>query len=216
MPPVSKASVGDLEHLLDLVANLRVGAHLRLGERGLVGEGERVGVGAREEIRWDLVELVPVGEEPRPHVDTGALGPGGGQLRKLEEGVLHLQEAGRTRGALGHAPAAQHGDARLVERNPVPVEALWDHQAASAATLRNLLNGAGYDSVDAILEQGRADGEARGVATSVLASCEARGWAVSEAQRDHVLGCKDLEQLRGWLMRTFRASSADEALSSET
>ena len=46
--------------------------------------------------------------------------------------------------------------------NPVPVAALFDRAAAHAATLRNLLQRAGYASLDAVREQGRAEGREAG------------------------------------------------------
>ncbi len=107
--------------------------------------------------------------------------------------------------------AGEHLTAPGVLRNPVPVEAMWDRDAANAATLRNLLNRAGYDSLAAVREesreQGIEQGEARGVAQSLLDACEARGWEVEAAQRSTVLSCTDLTQLRTWLRRAVTAGS---------
>ena len=47
-------------------------------------------------------------------------------------------------------------------RNPVLVEALFDPQASMEATLRNLLQRAGYGSLDEV----RAEGEAKGLAVA--------------------------------------------------
>jgi hypothetical protein len=49
-----------------------------------------------------------------------------------------------------------------VLRNPVRVEALWDPEASMEATLRNLLQRAGYDSIDHVREQGREEGREQG------------------------------------------------------
>jgi Uma2 family endonuclease len=51
-----------------------------------------------------------------------------------------------------------------VLRNPVKVEALYDREAAMEATLRNLLQRAGYNSLDEVLARGEARGEAKGLA----------------------------------------------------
>jgi Uma2 family endonuclease len=49
-----------------------------------------------------------------------------------------------------------------VLKNPLPVEALYDPQAAHEVALRNLLQRKGYDSLDAVRDQGRAEGKAEG------------------------------------------------------
>ena len=51
-----------------------------------------------------------------------------------------------------------------VLRNPVKVEALYNREAAHEATLRNLLQRQGYDSIEAIEAKGKAKGEAKGKA----------------------------------------------------
>jgi hypothetical protein len=58
-----------------------------------------------------------------------------------------------------------------------------------------------------------AEAEARGHAEALLQVLEARGIAVSAAQRDEILRCQDLERLGFWLRRAMQASSADEILS---
>ncbi|WPL19873.1 hypothetical protein Thiowin_05020 [Thiorhodovibrio winogradskyi] len=44
-------------------------------------------------------------------------------------------------------------------KNPLPVEALYDPQAAHEVALRNLLQRKGYASLEAVREQGKAEGE---------------------------------------------------------
>ena len=51
-----------------------------------------------------------------------------------------------------------------VLRNPVRVEALYDREAAMEATLRNVLQRAGYHSIDEVRAEGEARGEAKGLA----------------------------------------------------
>lgn len=99
-----------------------------------------------------------------------------------------------------------------VLRNPVPVEAMWDGEAANRATLRNLLNRAGYESLDQVrgegLEQGIEQGEARGLAKAILDACELRGKPLTEAQQAVVIASRDPLQLRGWLRRILGGEEA--------
>jgi hypothetical protein len=62
-------------------------------------------------------------------------------------------------------------------KNPVPVLAMFDRDAAHEATLRNLLQRRGYENLDAVRAEGRAEGEARGRAEG-----EARGRQEGEAR----------------------------------
>lgn len=54
---------------------------------------------------------------------------------------------------------------------------------------------------------------ARQSASRRLEILEARGVAVSEAQRREILACRDLARLGRWLRRAALASSADEVAS---
>ena len=55
------------------------------------------------------------------------------------------------------------------------------------------------------LEQGRAQGEAR----AVVRFLEARGLAVSEAQRERILSTLDLELLETWIHRAATVATVD-------
>ncbi len=61
--------------------------------------------------------------------------------------------------------------------------------------------------------EGRAEGRVAGVAESVLKVLEARGIPVTEAQRQEILGCQDLNRVNQWLDRAVMAPSADEVTS---
>lgn len=82
-------------------------------------------------------------------------------------------------------------------RNPVRVQALYERETAHESVLTNLLQRRGYDSLEAV----RAESEASGEARALLTVLEARGVEVSEAEREAILNCRDLEQLRVWLQR---------------
>lgn len=59
-----------------------------------------------------------------------------------------------------------------VLKNPVPVEALYDRDAADRATLTNLLQRQGYEDLDAVLEQGSVEGLRAGTRKAVRDLCE--------------------------------------------
>lgn len=104
-----------------------------------------------------------------------------------------------------------------VLRNPVPVEALYDRDAAHEVTLRNLLQRKGFDSLEAVAAKGKAEGEAKGKAEgeakgkaagkakgkaeAILAVLASRGLAITAQERLQILGCISDEILQAWLMR---------------
>ncbi|MGN9838407.1 hypothetical protein ACTMTI_09840 [Nonomuraea sp. H19] len=58
--------------------------------------------------------------------------------------------------------------------------------------------------------EGRAEGEARGEAKSVLKVLEQRSIPVPEPTRDRILACTDLTLLESWLVRSLKATTAEE------
>ena len=93
-------------------------------------------------------------------------------------------------------------------KNPVLVESLYDREHAEQATLINLLQRQGYESLDAVREEGRLV-EARAALRRVLAR---RGLAPSAPDEARIDGCADLPTLAGWLDAAIVAASAAEAL----
>ena len=95
-------------------------------------------------------------------------------------------------------------------RNGVPVRALFDEEAARRVNLRNLLQRFGYDGLDAVRAEGEAEGKAKGkaegkaegVAGAVLAVLEARGFALSDPERERVLASTDKAILDSWITRS--------------
>lgn len=59
---------------------------------------------------------------------------------------------------------------------------------------------------------GTAEGQARGTAETILNVLEARGIAVSLAQRQEILACRDMDRLGRWSRRAALASSTEEVL----
>jgi len=97
---------------------------------------------------------------------------------------------------------------------PLPVKALLDAALVLSAVVR-ALEIKGEPAIQELKAVARAEGEARGVARSILNILEERGIAVSSVQREEILGCTDLERLDRWLLRAGVATSADEVLAVE-
>lgn len=116
-----------------------------------------------------------------------------------------------------------------VLRNPVPVEALYDRNAAHEASFRNLLQRRGYEDLDQVRDEGReqgitegreqgkaegrAEGEAAGVclglAQGILALLAARGLPVSAAAEQRIRAGTEADQLRAWLLAAARVERAE-------
>ena len=105
-------------------------------------------------------------------------------------------------------------------KNPVPVPALYDREAAHEATLRNLLQRRGYESLDAVRAEaealgkleGKREGEIEGRREAVLAVLKARGLAVSEAEHAQIVAARDVDVLDGWIVRATTAATTAKAL----
>jgi putative restriction endonuclease len=111
------------------------------------------------------------------------------------------------------APGTQIEDLCFVA--PLAVEALIDAAAADQAVVEALLAKGDptlQKLTDSARSEGEARGEARGMARSILGVLEARGLAVSEAQRQEILRCEDQERLLLWSRRAALASSAAEVI----
>ena len=110
----------------------------------------------------------------------------------------------RTHGELLEAPG--------ILKNPFPVEALYNRDAAFEATLRNLLERKGYPSVEAVREEGREQGRVQAGIAALLAVLAARGLPVSDSARHAIEACTELDKLALWLRRAATAQSEDEVL----
>lgn len=111
-----------------------------------------------------------------------------------------------------------------VLQNPVPVEALYDREAAHEVTLRNLLQRKGYASLDALRSEGRAEGRSEGrsegrdegrlteARSAVRRVLRRRGLPLRAEDEARIEACADVATLEGWLDEAVVASSAAEAL----
>jgi hypothetical protein len=108
-------------------------------------------------------------------------------------------------------------------QNPVPVLALYDREAAHEATLRNLLQRRGYESLDAVRAEGKTegkiegklDGELEGRRGALLAFLGARGLAVSPEERARISAERDVVALDRWIMKAATASTTEGVLGAE-
>jgi hypothetical protein len=103
-------------------------------------------------------------------------------------------------------------DSRIEDRclvAPLAVPALLDAALADNAVAEALI-AKGNPTILNREAAAEARGEARGEAQSILRILEARGIAVSPAQREEILRCADRDRLDRWLLRAVQVSSADE------
>jgi hypothetical protein len=88
--------------------------------------------------------------------------------------------------------------------NPVPVEALYDREAAHQVILRNLLQRQGYNSLDEVRSQELQE--------AVLEVLIARGLEVSDELRAALAETSDTAALRSALRRAATVASAADVL----
>ncbi len=93
-------------------------------------------------------------------------------------------------------------------KNSVPVEALYDRDAAHEATLRNLLQRKGFESLEDVTTQGRLL-EARAAVSRVL---HRRKLPPSPEEQARIDACADLDTLARWIEEASVAGSAADAL----
>lgn len=108
---------------------------------------------------------------------------------------------------------ARPGDLLLapgVLKNPVKVEALYDRDEAERATLINLLQRQGFESLDAVIEKGREEGREEGVQHAILTVLSARGLTVDALIKARVEGTRDAALLDRWLARAAIVKKAHE------
>lgn len=81
--------------------------------------------------------------------------------------------------------------------NPVPIEALYDRDAAHAVTLRNLLNRKGFRDLADVTERGRE----QGVRAALFVLLKARGLTLSSAETARIEAQNDSKVLERWIHR---------------
>jgi hypothetical protein len=118
--------------------------------------------------------------------------------------------------AAGEAMRVVEADGELtapgILRNAVPVRALVDARAADAATLRNLLNAHGYESLDEVRALGEFAGQLKGQMMMLIGVLRARGWTLTPSLKARIEDCRDPAQLQRWVMQAVTAGSVEAAL----
>lgn len=112
---------------------------------------------------------------------------------------IEVHEAGQPVRRLGVGDVLE---APGILRNPVPVEALYDRAAGHRATLRNLLQREGYDSLDAVRAEGVLEGQHAGERAARIADLHrllARRFGPLPAWALERLAAGTPAQLEGWL-----------------
>jgi hypothetical protein len=89
--------------------------------------------------------------------------------------------------------------------NPVPVEALYNREAARRVIFRNLLQRQGYASLDDV----RAEGEVQGLRKAILAVCAGRGLAMDDELRTALAGSGDPAALESALRKAALGTVAE-------
>ncbi|MBK9264810.1 MAG: Uma2 family endonuclease [Polyangiaceae bacterium] len=108
---------------------------------------------------------------------------------------------------------ARYGDvltAPGILQNPVPVEALFDREAAHEATLRNLLQRKGFASLEAVREEGKLEGKLESKLDSLHQILVARGIALTAAQRRKIDSEEDMSEVDAWIAKALVVTSAKE------
>jgi len=93
-------------------------------------------------------------------------------------------------------------------KNAIPVEALYDREAAHRATLRNLLQREGFESLEAVKEEG----ELLAARRSLRDVLSARGLPLTKANEAQIDACLDVETLRRWLRAAVTSPDTASAL----
>lgn len=124
-------------------------------------------------------------------------------VRLTEPRHVEVHRPGQT---VEHVPVDGTLTAPGVLANPVAVRALLDREAAHDATLRNLLQRRGYDSLEAVRVEGQAEGRAEGLRTAIADLCEAVGVELTDEHRARLDAATlaDLEQIRAAVKKQRR------------
>jgi len=136
---------------------------------------------------------------------------------------VEIHEAGKEKRT---ALAGEELEAPGILQNKVPVEALYDREAAHRVTFRNLLQRQGYQNLDEVRNEGRAEGRNEGRAEgrnegrneggllalrqALLGILSSRGLDLSPEDHEKLAKCHDMAILQSWLIRAASRSSTQE------
>lgn len=95
-------------------------------------------------------------------------------------------------------------------KNPVPVRALFDREAAHEVVLRNLLQRRGYESLEDVRAEAAAQSRATEAAEGLLLLLAARGFGVDDEIKARIREHRDLDRLHRWLVRAATAQRLED------
>ena len=98
----------------------------------------------------------------------------------------------------------------LYALNPRPTAKIWMELMKTMNVDPELVEWVTSGAVGEIVDGLKAKAEARGEASSILRILDKRGIELTDAQRERILGCIDLETLGRWLDASIDATTADE------
>jgi Uma2 family endonuclease len=107
--------------------------------------------------------------------------------------------------------SGQRLEAPGVLKNPVPVDALYDREAAHEVTLRNLLQRRGYADLEAVRAAGAAQGQIDGSIVILLKLLAAKFGPVP-AETIARIEKASLQELQLWSVQLLTATTLEEAL----
>ena len=122
---------------------------------------------------------------------------------------LQRVEVHRPDGPMKTYTASDVLEAPGVLRNPVPVRALFDRDAAHEVVLRNLLQRRGYASLNDVRDEGREEGREEGMVSAILALLRGRGLAVDATVEARLQTGHNQETLQRWLLNAARVERAE-------
>jgi hypothetical protein len=103
-------------------------------------------------------------------------------------------------------------EAPKILKNPVPVDALYDRDAAHEQTLRNLLQRRGYENLEAVKAEGAEAGWLGAERAALRRVLARRKLAVTPALEARIDACTERATLERWLDAAVDAASAAEAI----
>jgi len=105
--------------------------------------------------------------------------------------------------------AATEGVRAVPEERLVLYSGLIVAALSEAARKAFLMLPQGYEYQSQIVRESIQQGITQGRATDVLEVLDARGLVVSDADRERILGCTDLELLARWIRRAATVAATD-------
>jgi hypothetical protein len=122
---------------------------------------------------------------------------------------VEVYEPGRAMRVVGPGGALE---APKILKNAVPIEALYDRDAAHEQTLKNLLQRQGYADLDAVKNAGRDEGRLDAERAALRRVLSRRKLALSPELEARIDACADPATLERWHDAAVDAASAADAI----